>query len=441
MAPAAFRVIFAPMPAVTTIPATPVPPTDGAWKRTVTAIGVSQFLSVAGFSFSMPFAPYYLQTMGVREGGALHFWVSLFGAALPLSMAISAPLWGILADRHGRRLMLLRANVAGAVVLTAMGLVASPTQLIVLRFAQGLFTGTITAAQALAAAEAPADRVGRVMGVMSAAVYSGGMAGAFAGGLIASQFGYRVAFFASGAMLVLATLLVWFGVTEHRVPGTAETAPPTVPAPRPAHSAFPIPHSALPQGRWARLRPALPLLTVIGVVALVRQFDNAWLPLLVQQFSGSLPQATRWTGAIGGACAGAGLLAGLAAGRLSDRWPAGRLAALAAVGAGLCMLPQAAATGIGVLAGARMLMTFCSGALEPILFTWMVRTTPEATRGAMFGLATTARCLGWIVAPLLAGLLAEELGLRAVFWGAAVLFLALPLLFRNPRTPGKPTAA
>jgi len=390
------------------------------WKRTVAAVCLSQFFSVAGFSVALPFAPYYLQTLGVKEGAGLHLWVSLFGAALPLTMAVSSPVWGVLADRYGRRLMLLRANVAGALVLAVMGLVTSPGQLIALRLVQGLFTGTITAAQALASAEAPAGHAGRVMGIMSAAVYSGGMAGALAGGLIAGQFGYRVAFFASSIMLTAATVLAWFGAVEHRTPPGN--------TPGPATSAA---TSAAGEGRWRRLRPALPLLTLIGVVALVRQFDNAWLPLLVQQFSPSLPQATRWTGAIGGAAAFAGLLAGLVAGRLSDRWPARRLAALAAAGAGLCMIPQAAAPGLGVLAGARTLMTFCSGALEPILFAWMVRTTPESARGAMFGLATAVRCVGWIIAPLLAGLVAAGLGLRAVFWGAAVLFFTLPLLFRD----------
>jgi DHA1 family multidrug resistance protein-like MFS transporter len=95
------------------------------WKTNLAVIWVSQLLSIAGFFFALPFGPYYIQELGVHDPSRIKFWVALFGAAPPLSLAIFSPFWGMLADRYGRRLMLLRANFVAAVILGAMSMVHS----------------------------------------------------------------------------------------------------------------------------------------------------------------------------------------------------------------------------------------------------------------------------------------------------------------------------
>ena len=54
------------------------------WKRNLVMVGLSQFLSMMGFSFAMPFAPYYIQQLGITEPNELKMWVALFTAAAPL---------------------------------------------------------------------------------------------------------------------------------------------------------------------------------------------------------------------------------------------------------------------------------------------------------------------------------------------------------------------
>ena len=90
------------------------------WKKNLAVIWLSQFLSIMGFSFAMPFAPYYIQDLGVTDPVRLKLWISVFAAAAPLTLAVFSPVWGALADRYGRRIMLLRANFAGAVVVVAV---------------------------------------------------------------------------------------------------------------------------------------------------------------------------------------------------------------------------------------------------------------------------------------------------------------------------------
>ena len=379
-------------------------------------VWASQFLSIMGFSFALPFAPYFLQKeLGVVRHGELQLWVALFSSSTAVTMGIAAPLWGLLADRFGKRVMLIRANLAGAVVMSLMGAAQTPLMLIVLRLLQGALTGTMTAAQAFLAGEMPHERRGLALGGLSAAVYSGGLSGAFLGGLVAHWTGYREAFYASGALLLAAGLLVLFCTRETVV--AAGRQPVSADAETNARV------------RWRDLSTTFyGVLAMIGAIALVRQFDMAFLPLLVQDIYGSLDGVSLWSGALY-ACSGlAGLLAGLATGWLSDHFNPLRLvvwaALLAAVFSGWLM----AVHSFAVLFPIRFFMVLCAGALEPALNVWLAKRVPEARQGVAFGLASTTRSIGWAIGPLLAGLVAA-VNLRAVFGAGALGFLGLALLF------------
>ena len=80
------------------------------WKRTFFFVWLSQFLSIAGFSLVFPFIPIYVRDKwGISGEHELGIWMSAFYFFGMLSYCGSTPLWGVLADRYGRKLMLLRA--------------------------------------------------------------------------------------------------------------------------------------------------------------------------------------------------------------------------------------------------------------------------------------------------------------------------------------------
>ncbi|OGV42444.1 MAG: hypothetical protein A2X46_11315 [Lentisphaerae bacterium GWF2_57_35] len=370
-------------------------------------IWLSQFLSIMGFAFALPFAPYFIQELGVSDPSELTMWIAAFAAATPLSLAIFSPIWGALADRYGRRAMLMRANFAGWIVMSMMGGVQSVQALILLRFLQGVFTGTMTAAQALVASTAPEERSGLALGALSAAVFSGGMVGSFLGGVCSYYLGYRAAFFASGFLLLASGLLVLFGTREHFV------------RPLPAH------HAPLEDIRHMLRGASLPILLLIMAIAFVRQFDSAYVPLLVQEIHGKLEGVSLWSGFLAASCGIAGLLAGVILGRLSDRYPPARIGQLSAFGAALLMIPQGLAQGFLLLFAARFGMVFWSGGLDPVFQIWLSRVTPPKRHGMVFGWAATARSLGWMASPIVAAAVVSQLGIRWIFFIGGVMFLAL----------------
>lgn len=389
---------------------------SGSWKKQMVLVWASQFLAIMGFSFALPFVAFFLQVdLGVTQPAAVRMWVALFSASTAVTMAVAAPLWGLLADRYGKRIMLIRANFAGAVVIALMGMAQSPGMLIVLRLLQGALTGTMTAAQAFLAGEMPRERRGLAVGGLSAAVFSGSMAGAMLGGFAGEWLGYRLAFAVSGALLLTAGALVLCCTRETVVPTVRSRVPEGIPESARVH--------------WRDLSSAFyGVLALIGAIAFVRQSDLAFLPLLVQDIHGTLDRASLWSGALNACGSVAGLLAGLATGWLSDRINPLRLVIAAAAAAAVFSGWQMFAVSFAVLFPVRFGAVFFAGALEPALNAWLAKRVPESRQGVAFGLASTTRSIGWAAGPVAAGAV-SLLGLRAVFGFSALGFLGLAFLF------------
>lgn len=383
------------------------------WKRNLAILWAGQFLSIMGFQFGLPFAPYYIQSLGGTDPVALKMWVALFAASAPLAFAVFSPIWGALADRFGRKPMLIRAYFGGALVLSLMGIVHHVESLIALRILQGALTGTITATQTLVSVSTPNHRTGVALGTLSAAVFSGTMAGSALGGIIAEAFGYRTAFLFSGSILLLAGLLVMFGAREEFKPQNGRKA-------------LKIDFN---QG-ITKLTLAMPILILFVAMAFCRQFDTAMVPLLVQDINdGKLEGAALWSGMLNAAGGLAGLIAGVSLGWLADKISPARIGMWSAAGAALLLIPQGLAHDFLLLFTARFGMMFCSGGLDPVFQIWLAKVTPQESKGFILGWATTAKSVGWIFAPLVSGFFASVLGVRSIYFiGALFMFVLVWLI-------------
>ncbi len=370
-------------------------PSPISWKRNLVFVWLSQFFSIAGFGFGLPFAPYYIQQLGVTEDAAVKMWTAFFQAGAPLMLAVMSPVWGMLADRYGRRLMMLRANFGGAVVLYLMGTAPSVEWLIAFRLMQGMFTGTMTAAQTLVATTTPDRRQGMALGTLITAVHSGLATGALLGGLCGEVFGYAAAFKIGSGLLVLSALLIVLAVREQFEPPKSVTRKRRKPW----------------KWRLPRLGPGMPVLVLIFAMSFARRFLMPILPLFVQALHGGrLAGSGIRTGALLGLGSLACICAGPLMGRLVDRFAAPRVAAVSAVGAGLLTAALGLAGGYVTLCGLHFVMLFFAVGLDPVFQVWLSRVTTPERRGAIFGWAVTAKSSAWVVSPLLSGVLAVQLG-------------------------------
>src|SRR5262245_3922978 len=179
-------------------------------------------MAIFGFSFAFPFRSIFIhQDLGVRTGSDLYLWTAASASASGIALAVASPVWGVLGDRFGRKPMLVRSMVGGALFVGLIYFVQNPTELVLLRFLQGLTSGTVAAATALVAAETPRPRIGWALGVVTSAVALGGAIGPVVGGFAGAVFGLRVVFLVAGAFLLAAVVPVIAIVQETPIVRTA----------------------------------------------------------------------------------------------------------------------------------------------------------------------------------------------------------------------------
>src|SRR4051812_7442314 len=171
------------------------------WTLTLYAVWAGEMLALIGFSSRVPFLPFFLGDLGVTDVDNQLLWSGGINAVGAAAMALTAPLWGLLADRYGRKPMLLRGLFGGAIVVALMGFSTAPWQLVALRVAEGTLTGTVAAATALIATSAPKPRLGYALGMVQTAVFAGAAGGPLLGGIAYDSLGPRGTFLLAGAML------------------------------------------------------------------------------------------------------------------------------------------------------------------------------------------------------------------------------------------------
>jgi DHA1 family multidrug resistance protein-like MFS transporter len=381
------------------------------WKRTLAVTATAQMISIVGFNFFTPFLPLFLPQLGIHGVAHITLWSALLQGGSAIAMALSSPFWGVLADRHGRKIMLVRATFSAAVLIALSGLVQNVYELLVLRILQGAFTGTVTASQALVAAESPHERMGFSQGIMQTAVFLGVSIGPLLGGLAADAVGFRFSFATAGGVLFLAGLLVLLFVTEEH--------------PRDRTEARPSAHI------WMNMRDGLAtpgLLPVIGAVFAVQFGITVVLPVLpqfIQYLQGPGGHAATVTGLIfaGGGVAGA--ISSIAAGSLADELGYKRVIVVASVVAAALSVPQFFVVATWQLLVLRIGMGFAMGAIMPSAGALLGNLVPPEKRGTAYGLSGSATSLGFAAGPLTAAAVVSIGGIRPVFLTASVLLVAI----------------
>ncbi len=384
------------------------------------------FIAHVGFQFFSPFLTVYVRELGVTDRASIALWSGALSAVTPAVSGLLSPLFGRLADRFGRKMMLIRSLAGFTVIIGAMGLVTSVRQLLVARFLQGLFAGFSPMAMALASVSAPRDKVSVAIGRVQAAQLLSVAIGPLAGGLVASHLGTRAAFYATSALCAVALVTLIFLFQEH------EAAPEPGAAPRRRH--------ATPLKQFVRY----PHFLLVMALLFVAQFIDRGLALLVPLRVARLPGVTEIAATSGLIISIAAVIAAgsasLAA-RLSLAMPPGQLLLLQfALGGPMCAA-MALAGHWGTLALARALVAICIGGALTVAYSLGGTIMPPETRGVAFGWLALGVQIGTAVSPLVSGAVAAISLSRAfvvdacLAWaGAALLLLtARDLLTRRER--------
>ncbi|MCA1723528.1 MAG: MFS transporter, partial [Thermomicrobia bacterium] len=195
------------------------------WRRNLAAIWLAQMLAIVGFNTRSPFYVFFLRDdLGVHSLRALTLWSGVLNSAGALTMMITAPIWGIVADRYGRKPMVVRAMGCGFLLATLSSFAQHPWHLLILRMLEGATLGTVSASVAFVASAVPRERLGYSLGLMQMAVFSGASIGPLVGGYLSDTLGYRHTLLVSGALLGLGALVALIFAHEDFVPRAVTAA-------------------------------------------------------------------------------------------------------------------------------------------------------------------------------------------------------------------------
>ena len=183
---------------------------QNSWRRNLYIIFAVEFFVLMSYSFPSPFLPMLIQSMGKFTDREAAFWTGIASAIMGVTLFITAPVWGIIADRWGRKPMVIRAMFGITAVSVAMAVVPNVYWLVILRAITGLFGGSMAAASALVASTTPREKIPYAMGILMMAIFGGSAFGPLIGGLMADALGYRSIFYVVAAVYFAGGLTVRF---------------------------------------------------------------------------------------------------------------------------------------------------------------------------------------------------------------------------------------
>jgi DHA1 family multidrug resistance protein-like MFS transporter len=384
------------------------------WQQNLFAVTAATFIGFTGFTLVMPFLPLYFRQLGVTDVGEIALWSGVSLGITPLITAFMAPLWGRLADRVGRKIMIERSLASFIVVMSAMAFVTAPWHVLALRAIQGLFAGYGALALTMAADAAPREKMAFAIGTVQTAQRIGPALGPVIGGMVAALVGLRQAFLVTSIFYVVALALVFVMYKEpaHHTQADAQ---------RPRRVSF---RSVLAFENFVLL------IVVVFALTFVDRSLGPVLPLYIAELGLPIDDIPLVSGVVFSIAAGAGAignhLSRIFLGLTSTRGVIAGAAAFGATG----MLLYVFAGGTALLMVGALILGLALGGASTAAYTAAGAIIPAQSRGAGFGLLSTGSLVGLASSPIICGLLGT-LSLRAVFVLDTVILVLLAFVVRR----------
>jgi MFS family permease len=411
--------------------------TDRAAMRRIGVLMGTVFVDMIGFLIVLPLLPFYGERFGATETT-----IGLLIATFAFAQLTSAPLWGRLSDRWGRRPVILGSLLVSAGAFLLFGLAESVWLLFLSRLVQGIGGGTTGVVQAYVSDSMPPDQRTRGLGWLTAATSAGVMIGPLLGSAAAGYGESAPGFLAAG--LCLANFAFAWKLLPESIGGPEEAEAER----RDAAAGRPPRHR--PSLREAIVRvlahPASERSRLVWIYALGMMAFMAMNGVIVLYLDRVFDVSERQIGwfytYVGGvSLLMRALLLGPINRRLGDVKTM-RTGALA-LGLGLALTPWAG--DFVSLAIVVLLIPIGTALLFPATTALVSRLSERRETGQNLGVQQGFGGVARMLGPIWSTAVFQHVGLAAPFWiGGGLMGLVVLIslgVHPPPRTPRKPTAA
>ncbi len=389
------------------------------WKVVLAVLTGNVLFMASSYTMLIPFLPMYLtHELGVPLEHVNLWSGAVFSASFVVS-AIMAPIWGRLADTRGKRLMAIRASLLLSVSYFLGGIVTSPEELVGMRVFQGFAAGLWPMELAIMTLYAPPEKLGICLGVMQSALTGGGVIGPLLGGVLAEAFGMRASFFVASGALMLNCIIFIFVIKEP--PGSIQ---------KPAAG-----EKGAQPGAFALLRVPV-LRTLLLSSALMQMVILILQPIMttyITHLAGNLPNIIFVSGLIFSLGGFAGVIAAPGWGWIGQHKGYLRTVLTAIPLAGVGLIIQGSVSNLYIYGAMQFVcgLFFCG--VQPSINALLAKNTSPESKGSIFGLMFAAGQIGSVLGPILGGAVATWIGMKYVFYVAALVLFALASFLRIRR--------
>ena len=379
-----------------------------SWKVNIISVWFGCFFTGLAISQILPFLPLYVAQLGVSSHEALSMWSGLTFSVTFLVSAIVSPMWGSLADRKGRKLMLLRASLGMAIAILLQAYATNVWQLFFLRAIMGLTSGYIPNAMALVASQVPRERSGWALSTLSTAQISGVICGPLMGGFLADHLGLRTVFFVTALLLMISFLVTLLLIKEGVRPAGSKAQRLTGKA---VFASLPYPGLVIS------------LFITTMVIQLCNGSISPILALFIKALSPQSDNIAFLSGMIAAVPGVSALLSAPRLGKLGDRIGTARVLMATLIFAVALFFAMSFVTSPTQLAVLRFLLGFADGAMLPAVQTLLVKYSSDQVTGRIFGYNQSFMYLGNVLGPLMGAGISAMAGYRWVFIATALVVL------------------
>ena len=381
------------------------------WRKNLVIAWIGCFFTGASISLVMPFIPVYVEQLGTPKD-QIELFSGLAISVTAFASAVVAPIWGNLADRKGRKLMMIRAAAGMTLTMGSLAFVPNAYWLLIMRFWNGILSGYIPNATAMIASQAPREKSGWALGTLSTGAIAGNLIGPSMGGALAQWFGMENVFLITGALLMITTVLTIFLVKEDFHPIEKKDLIST------KEIFSKMDHLSILIGLFITT-----LILQIGITTI-----SPILTLYIRELSGSTENILFVSGLIVSIAGVSAVFSSPKLGKLGDMIGNQKVLIGGLILAFCCYLPMAFVTTPLQLGILRFILGFSTGALMPSVNTLISKITPQEGVSRIYSYNQMFSNFGQVLGPMLGSTVAHAYNYSAVFIVTSLFVLSNILL-------------
>ncbi len=385
---------------------------EQSWILLTFLFALANFLEVAVVAHFVLFTPAFLTAIGFSES-EINTWTGPIASAGFLLGIWFVPFWGVLADRYGRKPLILRSYYVEIVAMALSALSQNVWLYLIGRGLTGFALGNTGLMYASLTETAPRNRVALALSLVNGSGPVGSLVGALVGGYVVTQYGVHWLFGLDAIVAALIAVVLTLGYREPFVPK-------------------PTPHVMVMLGDALLAVIRSPVTATIFVVSFVYNaaffFSYTYLPVRIGEIVG-LQAAPAAIGLIQGVSGATTLLGSAFWGAMADKVGQRRLLAVLLLIILLLWLPMYGAQDLLMLGITWAVFNAVNPAAGSLMIAIVSLSIPESKRGSILSMIYLPMNFAFVLGPLMASFVASGFEVRDVFLVSAALSLTALLIF------------